>query len=1797
MSDPLTQADITRLKGLLKPQETDTPGSLTAGVLGEITPNKVVGGINKSYAEYTQAQDERRASQNIFQQAGTELVAKPLKIAAFLPRVVAGGITELGKTLEEFAITYGGAALPGVSRDEASNFAVSQVTNTEKGNSISDKIFGYETQSFAEYKEGIDKFLSENPLATDAEKKYYPMILPVLMLGAEMMPYGNTKKGLGDLVVKLTNDATEKASLKTLKGAGIEGELATRISKYIPGANNERAVREVVGLEAQRFGQQLATEAQVDLKALAATVGAKASDIPVQSSDITTVFSPRKKYEFKKDLVPKDISTNDYLHEVSYKNPSAARLAEEVGYYSDDVISARLERMPASGQDAFFEINALKSQLADDIRLQSLKNDMAIRVQKKELAAQMAEQSRSVSLKPVDVSDFSDAVGRDPELKALTEKFPNAARAARGIEDSPNTQRLFDEMSADEQDAFIEMRSRAIPEVVPEPPLVKNIYKQGDVDPNPNPKEKTRFDKIANKYPDSARVLDMDQNLPETQAAFDELGARDKDAFFELDAIRQQALMEKPPKRVIRETPLDPSVNNLSPALTSIDGTFGPGTLTKSNLAAARAAEKEMFDEITAVLDLYRNGKSAPAPSWVPRHLSMFSTMENLVDWLDRGFTPDVLGSPEWELYNVIKGRIAKKIGITAEPLHNNAPDIISAALHADMWDPQGGKGIFPQQTGVVKNDAVKPEDAVTEFNNTTTYAEYAETRAPQIPEVKTEVETKFEKFRASIPWKKLRDFGGTVESRRDIFSISQKVLAEYWDDARFVFDKFNNAKMVWLKDKRAAVKEMEVDIIEKYNIKPGSDKSWDVVHWGEGKKGPAEKEQLFAKWGDKEAQEIIAAEQWFRKRYDNFIDEWNARNAVLYPHRPKLNKRTNYFHHGDLQSETASGLNNLMEGVGLTSGGDRTRFTDVVPLAGRVVDKIKGTKTANFIASKLPTRSYIPFDKARIGNKNEFDAVTGFRRYSEFAIYARHIDPEIVRMNSWIKFLKKETGYKSAGDAGNLGAYIKQVEDWTADLAGHTNPVDAKLNASLGTGSKGILNFLSYVNTRAKINAVMFSPSAFLSQAMNVPYMIMMSGNRNFARGYWSYQTEVLHDLLGTNKNFKPLWHDSPLVQERLEGFEIRNQFNIGMIENSKQLGGYILGSWDIVTVKMGQAALYKKARSRGLGHAQAIRWADDQLRSIIADRGVGGTALVQKSKTLQLVAPFQVEITQQFYKQIDEFGGRPKTPEQIKMWDAKYKKIIRAYVAITALDFVLEAIRGEGGYMNPVDAFGDAYDTYRDDTLSAKDKAIQVPGRIAGEFVGGIPVVGNPSAKLVGWLSGTQDKMKDAAGDGDPTRYGSTPLVFNAMNFSEEEGGIMNIVYSLGSPFGGGKQVEKTAQGIDAYFKGEVLDWEGNKVMDAKSATEGVTGKWGAVQQALFGKWTTNFKYKEDVRNEMKTLFYDNRLLKKQGNTDEIKSNLRALSRQTLDVYEEVAKEEKKKIVATKVKQIGTVARHLDDIALDYRKAKFMSEETDSPEEKAQHEKEMAGYKSLAGEVIGNLTEEQEAYLTEYRLREKEKDAAQKAEDRKNPETRLKHAVDSTHALLTHPRQTLNIWRNAQRVEDSIGGVGGKGIVVPKRLDKDKIEEWAEREAIEKGVDRDDYHVGHIIPNGLGGLYVEDNLLLETPEENRAWIKMESYLMDAVKTETINRADAIELILAYKGADGRDILTAAQIKEMVGVDEFKGDDFEYLEEFEQSRGWNDWGRNIWPMADTANTNRNDGHRRTFWDELSGEPTKKGID
>jgi len=588
---------------------------------------------------------------------------------------------------------------------------------------------------------------------------------------------------------------------------------------------------------------------------------------------------------------------------------------------------------------------------------------------------------------------------------------------------------------------------------------------------------------------------------------------------------------------------------------------------------------------------------------------------------------------------------------------------------------------------------------------------------------------------------KELKDISGFRAYAQDVYRNFRDVFGkQYKKVKKAILDPFDEAKKANIEFQEKLLNELEEKIVKGLGITKGSKLSALVQRYGEKK---ITLEQLKS-IRPKDWQKVVEADKWFRQKYDELLDKVNEVRREIYPNNPEkiIPKRKDYYRHFRELSETLGGLKNI--------------FDTPANIDPKLVAVSEFTLPKTRWASFMQRRGMGPYKE---------DAVGGFLNYVPSASYAIHIDPHISNFESLAKLLAESTT-----ETRHLNNFINFLRKFAQDLAGKTNPVDRVIQEII-PGGRMTFNAINWLNNRVKANTILGNAASALAQFGNVPQGIGFAKQYSIP-GAGKTLLNIIDDI-----GQKKLLRNDPIKKSGFlkERFSSRmyDKFDTKLLQQPVKFAKWVLMKTDEIGSKFIWNSVYSKAVAEGI--TNPIKYADDITRQMVAGRGIGEVPLIQKSRLMQIVMPFQVEVGNLWHVQRDfvkakDFGG-----------------LLTLYLAAFIFNKAMEATRGYGVVFDPIEAIGEALAT-PDLTLE------QRLGRVAGEVLSNIPL-GQSMAALYPEYGMTMfgrewPTRRELFGEGDPTRFGTGLLVNRA---------LQNPWYKLIPPYAGG-QLEKTAKGLRA-------------------------------------------------------------------------------------------------------------------------------------------------------------------------------------------------------------------------------------------------------------------------------------------------------------------------------------------------------------------------------------------------------------
>jgi hypothetical protein len=505
--------------------------------------------------------------------------------------------------------------------------------------------------------------------------------------------------------------------------------------------------------------------------------------------------------------------------------------------------------------------------------------------------------------------------------------------------------------------------------------------------------------------------------------------------------------------------------------------------------------------------------------------------------------------------------------------------------------------------------------------------------------------------------------------------------------------------------------------------------------------------------------QKIVAADNYFRQTYDSLIDQVNAVRSKIYPNDPEkiVPKRSDYYHHFN-ELEGFEGVKNMFD----TPANIDPHLEGISPYT-------------------RPKTKFQGFMQKRGIGKYKSDAVGGYLKYLKAASHSINLDPVIPVLRKTANELADATT-----NTRNANKIIETLEDFAKDFAGKTNPYDRLGQKVFGRKGMGLIN---WANSRVKANMILGNLSSAIGQLGSIPLgvgkakwnsipaikdsMELTAKELGLATAKITKANQTAEKLATSLKDM-PVYK-SQFLKERYLDVNYR-RFDQRLIEQPKRLAAWLIETAD----KSGSRYIWNAMYQKGLKEKvkDPIKYADREARNIIAGRGVGEVPLAQKSKTVQVLAPFTLEVGNQ-WRVLREMVGEK---------DAS--GILTFLIASFGINKAMEQVRGSGISYDPIDAMIDGYNR-KDGDVGAK--VGNAAASLLGETVGNIP-----GGNLLTQFANTDKKVplfdirySDLFGERNPNRFGTGLTMAKA---------LQDPLYAA-LPFGAA-QVRKTTRGLDAIL-----------------------------------------------------------------------------------------------------------------------------------------------------------------------------------------------------------------------------------------------------------------------------------------------------------------------------------------------------------------------------------------------------------
>lgn len=434
--------------------------------------------------------------------------------------------------------------------------------------------------------------------------------------------------------------------------------------------------------------------------------------------------------------------------------------------------------------------------------------------------------------------------------------------------------------------------------------------------------------------------------------------------------------------------------------------------------------------------------------------------------------------------------------------------------------------------------------------------------------------------------------------------------------------------------------------------------------------------------------------------------------------------------------------------------------------------------------------------------------------------------------------FRKMEGAMRTSADtvnAKNASGFIEWTKDWTDGIAGKSDHViDRGVQKAIG---RQMLNSINNVNKRVRANKVMG----------NIRTMVVQGSNLANATGYipsakaWQQGLRAFADYhFNPDSNMRQLLSQSEFMSQRYgaNGMNILEGDGKGVKWLAAQ-GLELLQHWgDDLTWFSAYSQFNNNPDAAMSGmkrrYENAIDYADDITRRSVAGRGVGEGALLNNSKVINTLAPFQTEVLNQWNAFFEHAKDLKASPEAKKR---AAKGLASLEVSTYLFNLITEALIGDKilGF-DFINAIVEAIQNYRDDDDEDKN-ALDLAKGVAQSSLGTM-VDAAPYANIIANLLDKETNEKIFGKEHSPTRYGGGNIGLQAaadgilwgLDTAEKiidgisdkttaedviksldwEGGL-ETAGNFVTPWGG-TQLARTVKGLETFFRGGKYDKKGN-------------------------------------------------------------------------------------------------------------------------------------------------------------------------------------------------------------------------------------------------------------------------------------------------------------------------------------------------------------------------------------------------
>ena len=393
----------------------------------------------------------------------------------------------------------------------------------------------------------------------------------------------------------------------------------------------------------------------------------------------------------------------------------------------------------------------------------------------------------------------------------------------------------------------------------------------------------------------------------------------------------------------------------------------------------------------------------------------------------------------------------------------------------------------------------------------------------------------------------------------------------------------------------------------------------------------------------------------------------------------------------------------------------------------------------------------------------------------------------ELIAFDPYVDHLRTVTNtVRQMATGSKDNSIVGWLQEYADSLSNKTNSIDRVIFDRI-FGGRTLLNALKAVNNKVKKNRLLLNTRSTIAQVLNIPNamsVIMQNGGNatDIVKGAVKYFTSM------TGSDVR---NSSPFLNARFYEPNIRSA---GIGDTISNFAGTMLEAGDNVATNMIWEMAYEMGVRQNV--ANPITYADDITRRSVGGRAKGEVPLALQSELINLVAPFQLEVNNQW--------------QTFKNSTRKGNHFVKAFTAYSIASWLMnnmtEEIYGDRTLADPIDAILNIIGDDEDDDDETLLNRIQQS--ILGTVATAVPF----SSILLQGLGLSDDESDELFGDYNPNRYGGgmmgiTPAMDAYEGIIRGFGGdptgftdaASDLIANYLMPFGGG-QIQRTIEGAQS-------------------------------------------------------------------------------------------------------------------------------------------------------------------------------------------------------------------------------------------------------------------------------------------------------------------------------------------------------------------------------------------------------------